>query len=328
MTREEAVQSIKLEYDQLRIKHEYELRTREKEAVEKDPEIGNLLALRAALPVRSLKCAMADRGHAQEIAQQMKEEGLRLNRDIRARLSKLGLSEDYLSLHYECPICRDTGYVSDITPAKTCDCYEKKIRKLLRESDGFAAFDTQCFEAFDENRIPEVPVMEGVTQRAYTVRLRELCETYADTYPNPFKPHLMLGGEAGLGKTFLLNCIADRIEKRGYPATMVTAYRLLEIMRDRHFHIEEGEGEFENLLTCPLLLIDDLGCEPMLRNITQEYLFILFNERLVKGRNTVVATNMTFPQIKERYGERLMSRLADQAVWDHIRLLGKDLRRV
>jgi len=53
---------------------------------------------------------------------------------------------------------------------------------------------------------------------------------------------------------------------------------------------------------------------------------VLLNERIVKKRHTVVATNMTPPQIKERYGERIMSRLCDTSVTDSVRLLGKDLR--
>ena len=326
MTREEAVRSVNEAYDRTRQAHEAELRRRENEAVRADPEIGTLLGLRAALPLQSLKLAMADRAHAAAVAGRMREEGMRLNREIRSRLAGAGFAEDYLQMRYDCPDCRDTGYLDGV-PARMCACFEKKIREAMRESDGVCAFDTQNFETFDLSRIPEVPVAENATQRQYTQRVRELCEEYADAYPDTFRPNLMLTGEAGLGKTFLLNCVAARVEERGHAATMVTAYHLLEIMRDRHFHMEETGGEFERLMNAGLLLIDDLGTEPMLRNITQEYLFILLNDRVSKRRHTVIATNLTFPQLKERYGERIMSRLADTSLWDHMRLLGKDLRR-
>lgn len=327
MTREEAIRSMKDAYDRARQAQENELRAREREAVGRDAEIGVLLNARAALPIQSLKLAMADRENAAAIAERMKQEGLRLNGEIRARLSALGLPEDHLKMHYDCPVCRDTGYL-DTVPARACECFERKLRELMRSSDGVSAFATQNFSRFDPQRIPDTPINDkGVTQREYTARIRDLCEDYADSYPHTFKPNILLEGEAGLGKTFLLNCIAERVEERGYAATPITAYRLLEVMRDRHFHIEEGEGEFEQLMKSELLLIDDLGCEPMLRNITQEYLFVLLNERLVQRRPTIIATNLTFPQLKERYGERLMSRLADTSLWDHIRLMGKDLRR-
>ena len=84
---------------------------------------------------------------------------------------------------------------------------------------------------------------------------------------------------------------------------------------------------FTSLIDAPLLLIDDLGTEPMMRNITVEYLFTLLNERALNKRHTVIATNLTPPLLKERYGERIMSRLSDTKAWDHCRLMGKDLRR-
>ena len=328
MTREDAIRRLNGEYDQKQVRHLTELRAREAEIAAKSPEIWQLVSARAALPAASLKLAMSDRKNARAIADKMREEGLRLNREIRAKLVDEGYPSDFLSMQYDCPVCRDSGYVGDGVPARACACYEKRLRELMRESDGVAAFDTQNFAAFDETRIPDEPIKEGgVSQRAYTLRLRDLCEEYAHLYPNTVKPNLILMGEAGLGKSFLLNCIAERVESRGYAATLITAYKLFEVMRERHYHMDADEGEFERLSNCELLLIDDLGCEPMLKNITQEYLFILLNDRLLKNRYTVIATNLTPPLLKERYGERIMSRLSDTKAWDHCRLMGKDLRR-
>ena len=78
------------------------------------------------------------------------------------------------------------------------------------------------------------------------------------------------------------------------------------------------------MLTCPLLLIDDLGTEPVLRNITVEYLFLLLNER--EGMATVTATNLTPAQLMNRYGERVCSRLLDKRQSEVILLKGQDLR--
>lgn len=327
MTREEAIKAAQDEYERLRAQEAKNLRAREDEAVRKDPEIRVLLSKRALLPVQTLRLCMENKSRAREIADAMRDEGIRLNGEIRMRLSENGFPEDYLQMHYACRTCRDTGYTADI-PQKMCECFQKKLRELQRETDVVSDFETQNFEAFDAARIPEEIVYGEVTQRALTERVRELCEEYADAYPETYKPNLLITGEAGLGKTFLLSCMAERIEKRGHPVTLISAYRLLEIMRSKHFHMDAQDTDFDSLLTCPILMIDDLGCEPMLKNITQEYLFVLLNERIVKKRHTVVATNMTPPQIKERYGERIMSRLCDTGVSDSVRLMGKDLRRV
>ena len=85
---------------------------------------------------------------------------------------------------------------------------------------------------------------------------------------------------------------------------------------------------FDQLLNVPLLLIDDLGSEPMMRNITVEYLFTLLNERMAMNRHTVICTNLSPMQVQERYGERVMSRMFDRSRGATIQLTGKDLRRL
>ena len=327
MTRDEAIRLALEEYERMRQTAARDQRRREEEAVEKDASIRTLLNERAALPMRALRLSMNNPDGAKSVSMHMREEGLKLNAAIRERLTLAGFPEDYLQIHYACPVCRDSGYTSDVPPAM-CNCFVKKIHALQRDAHAVSDFDLQNFSRYDENRIPDEIVYGEVTQRQLTGRIRDLCLEYADSYPNTYKPNLLLTGEAGLGKTFLLSSIAERIESRGFSPVLISAYRLLEIMREKHFHMDAPGTDFESLLTCPILLIDDLGCEPMLKNITQEYLFVLFNERITKKRPTVIATNMNPVQLKERYGERIMSRICDTSVCDSVRLMGKDLRRL
>ena len=97
-------------------------------------------------------------------------------------------------------------------------------------------------------------------------------------------------------------------------------------MRKQHVGSDELFDGFTSLLEAPLLLIDDLGTEPMMRNITVEYLFTLLNERMANKRHTVIATNLTPLQLQERYGERVASRLLDRSQTLPLLLRGKDLR--
>jgi DNA replication protein DnaC len=64
----------------------------------------------------------------------------------------------------------------------------------------------------------------------------------------------------------------------------------------------------------------------MLRNVTVEYLFTLLNERCAQRKHTVIATNLSPSQLQERYGERVSSRLLDNARCALIAMRGKDLR--
>ena len=326
MNRTDAIRKLTDYYTAVRSRESDALLRREEEVRGKIPEIDDLLRERVMLPIRAIKSMMGDKSHAAQMAETMKNEGLRINAAIRTALVNNGYSEDYLNLRYECPICKDTGYVGDKIPPETCECFTKKLREIMNEDrDDEPA--CASFADFNENLIPEEPLDGTLTQRMLTVRIKEACEDYANDYPKTYLPNLFLSGQAGLGKTFLLGCIKSRIEERGFEVRYVTAYKMLEICRSRHFHEEDSGEEFNELLTCPLLIIDDLGSEPILRNISAEYLCQILSERVNRGLHTIVSTNLTLPQFKELYDERVMSRLSDRRAWDHLRLMGKDLRR-
>ena len=318
MTRAERVRALLDEYARQRYENEREQRQREREAFSRDPELEKLRARGIELAAGSLRAAMGepDADKRRAIAEEMRRKGTLLNAETRRRLRALGLSEDYLEEHYRCPICRDTGYVGD-APARFCACFERRL--AMEEQAGAQAMQT--FEAFNAAFVPEES-----GQRARLLEAKGLLEDFADRYPRARWRNIVLSGAGGLGKSFLLNCVYERVSSRGLPATRSTAYRVFDAMRKRHMGDGEGADGFAALLETPLLLVDDLGTEPMMRNITVEYLFLLLNERMEAGLSTMVTTNLTPAQIQERYGERVCSRLFDRLSALTIKLEGKDLR--
>ena len=322
MTRSECVRELLNEYRARRMQNERELDARIEEAARLDPEIGRLREENRNLVFDTIKKVMTitDESERRARAEQMKQRGVFNNHEIRRRLKALGLPEDHLELQYRCAVCRDTGYVGE-APSRFCDCFEAGISRMLHDDSSMAGTDEQCFERFDANVFPEE---DG--QRARMIRARKLCEEYADSFPEGKNLNLILAGSIGQGKTFLLNCIYERVIRRGFPAIRVSAFRLFNAMRRQHLSDSVEEREFLELVEAPLLLIDDLGSEPMMRNITVEYLFMLLNERMANKRHTVIATNLSPTQLKERYDERVASRILDKTRGVALMLTGKDVR--
>lgn len=322
MTRSEYVRNLLEDYARQRAADDAELNARTREAETRDPEIARLRANNVSIALNTMRTILSlpTQQARAAAAEQMRNQGIANNAEIRRRLRALGLSEDYLEMHYRCPVCRDTGYVGD-APARFCDCFEARLRTLQHEDGSMAGVDEQNFATFNLNRFPEA---DG--QRAQMARARALCEDYANAFPDSKYRNLLLIGAGGLGKTFLLNCIYARVTDRGLSAVRITAFKLFEAMRKQHIGADEFNGGFTSLLEAPLLLIDDLGTEPMMRNVTVEYLFTLLNERMANKRHTVIATNLTPTQMQERYGERVVSRLLDRSQTTSLLLKGKDLR--
>lgn len=326
MNRAEAVEKAQQYYRSRKQEIERDLNERRSRAVSKVPGLEALLNERAQLPVASLRAAMANPAEAQTISERMKARGLELNRQIREQLSQAGLGEDYLKPHYECALCADTGYLQDTVPAKLCACFERRVLSYLN-ADDTNPLGAVRFEDFDESLIPDEPVSEGITQRAISLDRKRRCEAYADGYPDTACPGLILSGQAGVGKTFLLSCIYRRLMERGVNALAISSFELMERIRQKHFHQEEPSAGFDEVMNVPALLIDDLGSEPVIRGISAEYLCLIMNERMARNRHTVITTNLTPPQFKEKYNERLGSRLTDRHYWEHLLLVGGDLRR-
>ena len=57
--------------------------------------------------------------------------------DKRELLIAAGYPIDYMDLHYECPICQDTGYVD----GKKCTCFQIKANKMLYADKDTANID-------------------------------------------------------------------------------------------------------------------------------------------------------------------------------------------
>ncbi|NLD59345.1 MAG: ATP-binding protein [Clostridiales bacterium] len=319
MTRAERVRSLLDEYIQQQRENAAALREREREAYARDPALETLRGQTVSVALDAMRDALQEPSEDKRrgIAEKMRARGLFINGEVRRRLRALGLPEDYLEEQYRCPLCRDTGYVGD-APARFCECFE---RRLAAKASAGVAVEGQTFDRFNPFLAPEE---NG--QREKLMLVKNLLEEFADRYPDAQWQSIVLMGAGGLGKSFLLNCVHDRVARRGFAAQRATAFRMFEAMRARHMGQEDGEDGFCALLTAPLLLIDDLGTEPVMRNITVEYLFMLLNERIEAGLSTMVTTNLAPPQLLERYGERVVSRLFDRARGLTVRLEGRDLR--
>ena len=326
MTRNDIVRALNEEYDRLRTENLRERDRRIGEVIARDPSMEALIYGGRDLFQKQARLLFSHPEQAAKSAQETRLLAAENDKKLRRRLKELGYAEDYLDPIYRCPVCRDKGWVGDGV-REMCACFKQRLTRRLYEESAAGTGAMQSFEAFDESLFSDTEKVFGAyTQRQMILRARKICESYADAYPDTDRLGILLMGESGLGKTYLLNCILNRLIARGFAPIKVTGYRLYEAMRGAHFGDAEKRNEFDQLIGCEALLIDDLGSEPVVQNVTREYLFSLFNERLIQGRHTVVATNLKPDNLLSVYGERVFSRLMDGMNVTAIQLYGRDLR--
>ena len=317
--REELLLELENEYEQQRVRNEQEEALRKERIRREQPEIYAMTTERENMIFGTLRDILNGKADTEGLPEKMEA----LSAQIRVKLTENGFPADYLAPVYRCPICKDTGKTGELIK-EPCECYKKAYQRKLREKIGLNRDRKETFEHFDENVFlnENIPGQE-FTQRELMNHYRRICEEWADSYPDTRFRDLLLTGGTGLGKTFLLRAMAERLIERDVNVLVISAYRMIEILRKSYFDNDDSASE---LMEADVLMIDDLGSEPLTQNITVEQLFNLLNERQGRGLSTVISTNLEMPKFRERYTERIASRLRDSVNCKVLSLMGKDIR--
>ena len=210
-----------------------------------------------------------------------------------------------------CELCSATGY----TKGKLCKCVMAGYTRRLMEQSGVDLNTSPvfCTKTFDEKTAPAI-------KKVYT-----LLQTFCDKFPNTARRNIVLCGGTGTGKTHAVRTMAARVANAGHSVIYTTAFDLVQIFGS-HKNNWGVSDKFDAVLECDLLIIDDLGSEPQIKNITQEYLFNLVNQRTLHGRHMVVTTNMDVQGLFDTYDQRTAGRLVDKSASVVINMPGSDLR--
>lgn len=236
---------------------------------------------------------------------QLREEIKRLTDVSKALLKELGVDESSLTPHYSCTKCNDSGYVND----EICSCLQEELRKQIIAQSNV----TNRNFTFENNN-----ETSGHNSIIYK-KAKELCLSG--------KGNMLLLGDVGVGKTYLLTACANLCADLGRSVLFVTAFSLNREFLNAHLSdLATKDAILETLVDVDLLLIDDLGTENIYKNVTAEYFFSMFNERLMRQKQTFISSNLNPSDLRERYDERIFSRLVDKNTTFIAKLMGSDKR--
>ena len=84
-----------------------------------------------------------------------------------------------------------------------------------------------------------------------------------------------------------------------------------------------GRPKTRRYLGCDLLILDDLGSE-LTTPFVQSALYTLVNSRLSADRRTVISSNLSMDQVRQRYTPQIASRLEGE--YRVLPFYGEDIR--
>ena len=256
----------------------------------------------------------------------LREENLDLQRERAVLLGALGLPEDALDDKPACPLCGDTGWRG----AKMCTCLKKLCaQEQIAELSKLLDLGEQSFDTFSLDLYSPLPWPgEDLSPRENMEFILEVCANYARKFGKFYFRNLFLTGAPGLGKTFLSACIARTVAENGFSVVYDTAVNVFARFEEQKFardREEAGEArdDTRRYLGCDLLILDDLGSE-LTTPFVQSALYTLINSRLSADKRTVISSNLSMDQIRQRYTPQIASRLEGE--YRVLPFYGEDIR--
>ncbi|MBR5336821.1 MAG: ATP-binding protein [Lachnospiraceae bacterium] len=244
-----------------------------------------------------------------------------LKEERRGLLESMGYSEDYLTLRYFCKDCHDTGY----TGGKRCHCYKELATRYmyqdtnLKNIDASQTFESFTFDYYDDSYTDPVT---GKTPLASAKEAYDKALHFVKNFGEG-SGNIFIYGDTGVGKTFLLNCIANELINMNSSVIYFTSFELFDSIARYTFRENNPDAIYDHLFECDVLLIDDLGTE-LVNSFVSSQLFLIVNERILNKRSTIISTNLSVNDIIDNYTERTFSRIS--MAYDIIKLTGADIR--
>lgn len=294
-----------------------------KDVLYKDfPEFKTIDERIASISMGATRKVLASPGQRAAIMEKLTSEIHTLSKRRQTLLESNNFPSDYLEPIYDCHDCEDTGFVE----GERCHCLQKEIMKFsYGKSNLTHTLSSENFDHFSLDYYSnDVPEGESKSPRAIAKRNYKTCYNFA-SHIGTHSNNLLLHGKAGLGKTFLCNCIAKEALDQGFNVIYLTAFQLFRLIREYRFNYDTDLSidDIDAVYQCDLLIIDDLGTEGS-NSFTTSELFSLINDRLLNEKPVVISTNLSPNELVNQYSDRIISRVLGHYL--SLKFLGSDIR--
>ncbi len=298
----------------------------EAEVRKKAPRVMEIESILGQSMAKVLAAALREGDDPQVRIQEIRRENLALQEERHQLIAQLGYPKDCLDEVPQCSQCNDSGWQG----SKMCQCLAHLCGQVqIEELSSLLRLGEQSFHTFSYDWYSSQRAMASEpSPRENMESIYNLCVSYARNFISfPF-PNLLFYGSPGLGKTFLSACIARVVAEAGHSVVYDSAVEVLAQFEIEKFSRDsddtrEARADTRRYLGCDLLILDDLGSE-MTTNFVQSTFYRLINTRLTSNKRTIISTNLSPEELRQRYTNQLHSRLVGE--YHLMRFYGEDIR--
>lgn len=299
----ENVRRIKKIYEDKFKNARMEAEARKHELWARIPEVKELDTAIADIGLKAVLSSIGGGEGAVARVKALKEQSLELQAERGKLLKANGYPADYSAVRYECEKCLDSGY----TDERMCECMKRALILAGYESSGLRALmQTQTFDSFSLDFYRTKPETYETMKHNF-----DAIKNFAENFSSAEPANLALFGGTGLGKTHLSTAAARTVIDKGYDVLYVTAVGMLSDFERERFGVGYSDTDVESLsryYDADLLIVDDIGTE-VSNQFTVSVIYNVINTRLAKKKSTVISTNLTPAELRQRYWDRIASRI-------------------
>ena len=164
------------------------------------------------------------------------------------------------------------------------------------------------------------------------IELIKWLKNFYDNYPEN-KKGLYLHGSFGSGKTYLISALLNELSKKGYKVVMMYYPEMLNILKST-FGLENESESFkdtlENIKTCDLLLIDDIGAETVTNWSRDEILGTVLQYRMEYSLSTFLTSNLNLEELETHLSlvKNNMDKVKARRIIERIKQMTNDIELI
>lgn len=157
-----------------------------------------------------------------------------------------------------------------------------------------------AYEIFDLSKSYHRAFFETLNLNNENARYLKLVRDLSEFVGNEALGYFIYG-DLGVGKSYLAACVSNAMAKLGHSVAFVTTSDLLSHLKLGFSNPFETDRTLEVLKRVNLLVLDDLGSEPVTTWSRDEVLLPLLNDRLENNRKTLITSNYRPEMLDEAY---------------------------
>ena len=221
---------------------------------------------------------------------------------------------------YECPKCKDTGYIIEegqngYSYARDCECVAIKQARLMMKRSGISEeFQKKTFDNFKTRNNEQLAVAKSKAMKY----VEEFEKIEHDRYNS-----IMFCGQVGAGKTHLGTAICGELMKKSI-AVVYMAYRNAVTKIKQNLIDEKTYEKQLNQYSCArVLYIDDL-LKGKLTETDINIMYEIINYRYMNNLPIIISTEKA-PRDLLIFDEAIGSRIWEMCRGNTIQLKGREL---